>query len=230
MAAVGGERQPGELLSVNLAQVIDTPPPLRGRVDVKPSRTGIDKRPASGPVGVRRLGLLGDTICDTVNHGGPDQAVYAYAVEDADWWQQELAGELGFTLRPGSFGENLTTRGLDLTGAVIGERWRIGSTILQVSAPRIPCSTFAAFWGVEGLVKRFTAVGRVGAYLRVLTEGQLSAGDPVTVLDRPAHGLTIAQTFRALTGDRSLAPLLLAAPELPTEARELARRWLAAAG
>ncbi|HEU5271337.1 MAG TPA: MOSC domain-containing protein [Jatrophihabitans sp.] len=227
---MGGERRHGELVSINLAQVIETPPPVRGRVDAKPARTGIDKRPASGPVGVRRLGVLGDTICDTVNHGGEDQAVYAYAIEDADWWQQELAGELHFTLRPGSFGENLTTRGLDVTGAVIGERWRIGSTILQVSVPRIPCSTFAAFWGVDRLVKRFTAAGRPGAYLRVLTEGQLSAGDPITVLDRPSHGLTIAQTFRALTGEHSLAPLLLAAPELPAEAREWAQRRLAAAG
>lgn len=230
-ASVAGQhRYPGagELVSINLAWVIQTPPPVRGRVDAKPTRTGIDKRPASGPVSVRRLGVLGDTICDTVNHGGLDQAVYAYAAEDAAWWQQELAGELPFPLRPGSFGENLTTRGLDVSGAVIGERWRIGSTILQVSAPRIPCSTFAAYWGVDRLIKRFTAAGRPGAYLRVLTEGQLSAGDPITVLDRPAHGLTIAQTFRALTGDHSLAGLLVAAPELPAAARERAQRWLAA--
>lgn len=219
----------GELISINLAQVIQTPPPVRGRVDAKPSRTGIDKRPATGPVSVRRLGVAGDTICDTANHGGLDQAVYAYAEEDAAWWQRELAGELSFPLRPGAFGENLTTRGVDVTDAVIGERWRIGSTILQVSGPRIPCSTFAAFWRVDRLVKRFTAAGRPGAYLRVLTEGQLSAGDPITVLDRPAHGLTVAQTFRALTGDHSLAELLVAAPELPAEARERARSWLAAA-
>jgi MOSC domain-containing protein YiiM len=226
---VGGLHR-GELVSINLAQVIQTPPPVRGRVDAKPTRTGIDKRPAQGPVSVRRLGVAGDTICDTVHHGGADQAVYAYAEEDADWWQRKMAGELSFALRPGAFGENLTTRGIDVTGAVIGERWRIGSTILQVSAPRIPCSTFAAFWRVDRLVKRFTQAGRPGAYLRVLTEGQLSAGDPITVLDRPAHGLTIEQTFRALTGDTSLAGLLVAAPELPAEARELAQRWLAATG
>ena len=227
-ASVAGQHSSvGELVSVNLAQVIQTPPPVRGRVNAKPAQTGIDKRPASGPVSVRRLGLIGDTICDTKNHGGVDQAVYAYAEEDAAWWQRELAGELRFGLRPGSFGENLTTRGLDLTGAVIGERWRIGSTILQVSAPRIPCSTFAAFWGIDRLAKRFTAVGRPGAYLRVLTEGQLSAGDAITVLDRPGHGLTIGQTFRALTGDHSLARLLVAAPELPVEAREWAERLLA---
>lgn len=218
----------GELISVNLAQVIETPPPVRGRVDRKPTRTGIDKRPATGPVAVRRLGLVGDTICDTVNHGGVDQAVYAYAEEDAAWWQDQLAGVLPFRLAPGSFGENLTTRGIEVTEAVIGERWRIGSTILQVSVPRIPCSTFAAYWGVDRLIKRFTAAGRPGAYLRVLTAGELSAGDPITVLDRPAHGLTISQTFRALTGDHSLAARLVAAPELPDEARQRAEQWLTA--
>src|SRR4051794_36474600 len=171
----------GELVAINLARVIDTPPPVRGRQDVKPVKTGIDKWPATGPVAVRRLGVRGDTICDTVHHGGEDQAVYAYAEEDADWWQHELAGQIRVRLRPGAFGENLTTRGVDVTGAVIGERWRIGSTILQVSAPRIPCSTFAAFWGVDRLIKRFIDAGRPGAYLRVLTEGELSAGDPITV-------------------------------------------------
>jgi MOSC domain-containing protein YiiM len=110
---------------------------------------------------------------------------------------------------------------------VIGERWRIGGVILQVAIPRIPCSTFAGFWQVRQLVKRFTRAGRPGAYLRVLTEGELRAGDPVTVLDRPAHGLTIQQTFRALTGDRELAPRLLDAPELPEAVHQLARTWLA---
>jgi MOSC domain-containing protein YiiM len=220
----------GELVAVNLAQVIDTPPPVRGRPDVKPVKTGIDKRPVTGPVAVRRLGMAGDTICDTVNHGGVDQAVYAYAEEDADWWRAELDARPRVELRPGAFGENLTTRGVDVSGAVIGERWRIGSTILQVSAPRIPCSTFAAFWGMDRLIKRFIEAGRPGAYLRVLTEGELSAGDPITVLDRPAHGLTIAQTLRALTGDHSLAALLVAAPELPAGARRKAELWLAGAG
>jgi MOSC domain-containing protein YiiM len=136
------------------------------------------------PVQVGRLGLTGDTICDTANHGGPDQAVYAYAEEDAAWWQAELADELSFPLRPGSFGENLTLRGIEVSDAVIGERWRIGGVILQVATPRIPCSTFAGFWQVRQLVKRFTQAGRPGAYLRVLTEGELRAGDPITVLDR----------------------------------------------
>src|SRR6185312_2222127 len=219
---------PGELVAVNLAKVRPNPSTASfGPPDRKPALTGIDKRPVTDPVQVGRLGLAGDTICDTVNHGGPDQAVYAYAEEDAAWWQSELADELSFPLRPGSFGENLKLRGIEVSDAVIGERWRIGGVILQVATPRIPCSTFAGFWQVRQLVKRFTQAGRTGAYLRVLTEGQLRAGDPVTVLDRPAHGLTLGQTFRAMTGDRSLVPLLLDAPELPADVHRLARTWLA---
>ncbi|MEO6502187.1 MAG: MOSC domain-containing protein [Jatrophihabitantaceae bacterium] len=225
MAAVNSR-----VLAVNLAHVMDTPPvPPGTRANKKPARTGIDKRPADGPVLLGRLGVAGDTICDTRNHGGPDQAVYAYASEDTEWWQQQLAGELSFELGPGSLGENLTLRGVDVTNAVIGERWRVGGAILQVSVPRIPCSTFAGFWNVDRLVKRFTQSGRVGAYLRVLTEGEVAAGDELVVLDRPAHGLTLVQTLRALTGDRSLAPKLLTASELPEDVHRSARRWLAAA-
>lgn len=215
------------VLTVNLAHVIDTPLVRRGtRADNKPAHTGIDKRPAGQPVRVGKLGLAGDTICDTVNHGGLDQAVYAYASEDTEWWQQQLADELSFELGAGSLGENLTLRGVDVTNAVIGERWRMGGAILQVTVPRLPCSTFASYWNIERLPKRFVQAGRPGAYLRVLTEGEVAAGDEVFVLDRPPHGLTLVQTLRALTGDRSLAPKLLTAPELPEDVHRLARKWL----
>jgi MOSC domain-containing protein YiiM len=193
-----------------------------------PSLTGIDKRPAADPVRFTRLGLVGDTICDTKHHGGVDQAVYAYASEDAQWWQAELGPLLHRELTPGSFGENLTLSGVDVTHSVIGERWQIGNVLLQVSTPRIPCSTFAAFWGVDKLIKRFTAAGRPGAYLRVLIEGDISAGDEVVVRERPSHGLTLAETFSALTGDRSLARKLLTAPELPDNVHQSAAKWLAA--
>jgi MOSC domain-containing protein YiiM len=216
------------VLAVNVAHVIDTPPARPGtRSNTKPAKTGIDKRPVDHPVLLARLGVAGDTICDTRNHGGPDQAVYAYASEDTEWWQQQLAGELSFELGPGSLGENLTLRGVDVTNAVIGECWQIGGALLQVAVPRIPCSTFANFWKVDRLVKRFTQAGRVGAYLRVLTEGEVAAGDEVVVLDRPEHGLTLVQTLRALTGDRSLAAKLLSAPELPEDVHRSARGWLA---
>ncbi|MDQ1721325.1 MAG: hypothetical protein QOI26_1059 [Pseudonocardiales bacterium] len=215
------------VLAVNVAHVIDTPPVRPGtRPNKKPAKTGIDKRPVDQPVRIGRLGLAGDTICDTVNHGGLDQAVYAYASEDTEWWQQQLAGELSFELRHGSLGENLTLRGVDVTNAVIGERWRVGGAILQVTAPRMPCSTFASYWNVDRLAKRFIQSGRTGSYLRVLTEGEVAAGDEVLVLDRPSHGLTLLQTLRALTGDRSLAPKLLTAYELPEDVHRSARTWL----
>jgi MOSC domain-containing protein YiiM len=224
MAAV----QP-EVVSVNLARVMANPVRLvHAPVDVKPADTGIDKRPADGPVRLGRLGVDGDTICDTANHGGADQAVYAYAAEDTAWWQAQLAGELRFSLGAGALGENLTVSGVAVTDAVVGELWQIGSALLQVSVPRIPCSTFAAFWQVDRLVRRFTEAARPGAYLRVLIEGEVQAGDVVTVLDRPGHGLTIGETFRALTGDRSLAPKLLTAPELPAAVHDKARSWAGA--
>jgi MOSC domain-containing protein YiiM len=216
------------LLTVNLARVRDVFVGKSIRREGKPERTGIDKRPAPGRVRLARFGVDGDQICDTENHGGVDQAVYAYADEDRRWWQHELDGELSFALGPGSFGENLTTRGVDVTGAVVGERWHIGSAVLEVCVPRIPCNTFAAFWEVRQLVRRFTEAGRPGAYLRVLVEGEVGRGDAIVVAERPAHGLTIGETFRALTGDRSLAAKLLTAPQLPAEAHEAARRWLAA--
>jgi len=186
--------------------------------------TGIDKRPVDGRIRAEGVGLATDVIVDTRNHGGYDQAVYAYAREDAAWWAAELDRELPF----GAFGENLSTRGVDCTGAVIGERWAVGSTVLEVSRPRIPCRTFAGFWDVPDLVKRFTRRGVPGAYLRIVGEGDLGAGDAVTIVHRPEHGVTIGEVFRALTGDRSLAPRLLEAPELPVSLQERARTMLAA--
>ncbi|KKJ99154.1 MOSC domain-containing protein [Micromonospora sp. HK10] len=185
-------------------------------------RSGIDKRPADGPVTVRLGGLAGDFIGERAHHGGPDQAVYAYAEEDAAWW----SAELGRALRPGAFGENLTTYAVDVTGAVIGERWAVGSALLEVTKPRTPCATFAGFWGMPDLIKRFTARAAPGAYLRVLQEGAVGAGDPVEVVDRPAHGVTIGQVFRATTLEPDLLPALLDVPELPAALQEKVRRRL----
>ncbi|MEP7021954.1 MAG: MOSC domain-containing protein [Pseudonocardiales bacterium] len=210
---------PARLESVNLAQVIKA----AWKADV--GRTGIDKRPVDGPVRTGVDVLVGDTICDTRNHGGPDQAVYAYAREDAGWWADRLGREIAC----GAFGENFSTSGLDVSHAVIGEQWAIGSALFQVSVPRIPCRTFAGFWDIADLIKQFTVAGRPGAYLRIKQAGEVRAGDPILVENRPPHGLTIAETFRALTGDHSLAARLLAAPELPAEAHDRARRWLASA-
>lgn len=181
--------------------------------------TGIDKRPVSGRVRAEGVGLVGDVIVDTAHHGGYHQAVYAYAREDAAWWAAELDREVP----PGAFGENLSTVDVDVTGAVIGERWAVGSTLLEVSRPRIPCRTFAGFWDVPQLIKRFTQRAVPGAYLRILTEGDLGADDEVRVVHRPDHGVTIGTVFRALTGERALVPRLLEAPELPPSLQEQVR-------
>lgn len=157
-------------------------------------RTAIDKRPVSARVGVRALGLDGDHVCDTKHHGGIHQAVYAYAEEDARQWGERL----GRTLAPGWFGENLRISGLPVSDAVIGERWRIGDTVLEVTAPRVPCATFGHWSGEKQWVKRFTLQADTGAYLRVLTEGTIGAGDRVHVDHIPDHGVTVRDLF---TGD-----------------------------
>jgi MOSC domain-containing protein YiiM len=218
------------LVSVNVGKAVRVPWADQATEDdwegAELGHTAIDKQPVTARVAAGRLGLAGDQQANTKHHGGVDQAVYAYAREDLDWW----AAELGRPLRPGQFGENLTTAGVDVTGAVIGERWRVGSTVLEVSRPRIPCTVFQAWLGEPKWVRRFTDQGWPGAYLRVLDEGELGAGDPIVVEHRPAHGVTIGETFRALTGDRSLAPRLLEAPELPAALHDRVRTWLGRPG
>jgi MOSC domain-containing protein YiiM len=209
-----------EVLSVNVAVPRSDP---WGDVGM----TGIDKRPVDGPVRVRApgargvSGVIGDQNLDARHHGGDDQAVYAYAREDLDGWQVEL----GRPLPGGVFGENLTTTGVDVTGALIGERWQVGDeVVLEVSLPRIPCGTFAAWMAETGWIKRFTARGLPGAYLRVIVPGEIRAGDPITVVSRPEHDVTIGVTFRALTLESELLPRLLDAPALPDKVRQKAAR------
>jgi MOSC domain-containing protein YiiM len=195
-----------------------------GRGKAMPGKSGmssIDKRGVQGRVAARRLGLDGDSQTDTANHGGPEQAVYAYATEDLDDWARLLSREL----TPGQFGENLSTRGIDVTGALIGETWRIGSTLLQVSRPRIPCVVFQNWLEEPHWVKRFTDDGRPGAYFRVLEEGELGAGDDIVIEERPDHDVTIGLVFRARTTDRSLIPRMLAAPELSKADYQFAVRY-----
>ncbi|MEU9509808.1 MOSC domain-containing protein [Micromonospora sp. NPDC048170] len=208
----------GRLASVNLGGVTEA----EWAGDAS-GRSGIDKRPVDGPVLLRADGVAGDFIGERAHHGGPDQAVYAYAEEDAAWW----AAEIGRSIRPGGFGENLTTYAVDVTDAVIGEQWAVGSALLQVTKPRTPCTTFAGFWGVPDLIRRFTVRATPGAYLRVLREGEVGAGDPVEVVDRPAHGVTIGEVFRAMSLEPELLPRLLDAPELPEQIREKVSRRLA---
>jgi MOSC domain-containing protein YiiM len=212
------------VLAVNLAHP-------RPNADKGQLLTGIDKRPTDGPVAVRApgpmgggegSGLVGDFIGDPKAHGGDDQAVYAYAREDLNIWQRELERDLG----NGMFGENVTTEGLDVTGARIGERWQVGSDglVLEVSRPRVPCRTFADWLAMKGWVKTFTRAATPGAYLRVIEPGTMRGGDSIVVVDRPDHDVTIGLVFRAMTLEAELLPRLLEADALPDEIKELARR------
>jgi MOSC domain-containing protein YiiM len=169
-------------------------------------RTAIDKRPVHGPVRIEPLGVAGDEIADLKHHGGLDQAVYAFAREDYAHWEAEL----GRPLAAGSFGENLTTVGLDVQGARIGERWRVGDCLLEVTDVRLPCATFAAFIGEPHWVRRFAAHGVPGAYLRVVEPGDVGAGDPITVAETRPHDLTVGYAFRAATTRPELLPALAA--------------------
>ncbi|MGC0418917.1 MOSC domain-containing protein [Embleya sp. AB8] len=213
------------VVSVNLAH--PRPNPTKSGAGL----TGIDKRPVDHPVAVRApgpkygglgSGLVGDGVYDRQNHGGDDQAVYAYSRENLDMWARELGREL----TNGSFGENLTTSDLDVEAALIGERWRVGATgpLLEVSVPRIPCATFAHWLDERRWVRRFTERALPGTYLRVIEPGEIRSGDHIEIVSRPDHDLTVGICFRALTIEAELLPRLIDVEELPGEARELARK------
>ncbi|MFD3701385.1 MOSC domain-containing protein [Streptomyces sp. NPDC058646] len=195
--------------------------------------TGIGKRPVPGPVRVFApgpkasglgSGLEGDSVCDRRYHGGDHQAVYAYAREDLDLWERELDRELP----AGIFGENFTTSGIDLNTARLGDRWRVGGElVLEVASARIPCRTFQGALGEPAWVKRFTARARPGAYLRVIREGSVSPGDPIEVVHRPDHEVTVELWFRAFTTERALLPRTLAAGgAMEPQAHETVRRYV----
>jgi MOSC domain-containing protein YiiM len=190
---------PGSVLSVNVADVREV---RRGDSIVK---TGIWKLPVDGPVAVRGVNVEGDEQADRSVHGGVHKAVYAYAREDIDWWEAELDQQLP----DGVFGENLTLRDVDVTGALIGERWRIGSVLLEVSEPRFPCWKLGVRFGDPRMLKRFAAARRPGAYLRIVEEGRLEAGDSVERVSRPDHDLSIEAFAHAYLSDHSQLPRLL---------------------
>lgn len=210
------------VLSINVGKGVQRPYTSAGL-------TGIDKRPVPPGTLVELRdpgakgaglgsGLVGDDVCDGRHHGGSQQAVYAYAREDQQWWQEQL----GRSIAPGGFGENLTTLGVDTTHALIGEVWRLGDVVLRVEVPRIPCNTFAGHMGVPQWVKRFTAEGRTGAYLSVVVPGPIATGVEIAV-ERPDHDIDLLLSFRAATGDADAADRVLAAGVLhPDE-----HAWLA---
>ena len=203
----------GRLVSVNVGRPQQVSV-RRGR----PIMSAIGKAPVDGRVRVAGVNVDGDDQADRRVHGGPDKAIYAYAREDALGWAARLNREVP----PGMFGENLTVEGVDVSGAVIGERWRIGTVELQVCQPRLPCFKLGLRFGDPQMVKLFAQAGRPGAYLRILAEGELGAGDLVDISDRPAHAVTIAQVAKAIMLDESELAAAATAPELPAELA----RWM----
>ena len=203
-----------KVLSVNVTAIVH-----EGAWTGSEGRTGIDKRPTESAVRFENDGVVGDVVVDRKHHGGYDKAVYAYSREDSDWWEKEI----GRPISNGAFGENLTTQGIDVNQAVIGERWQVGSVILEVSEPRIPCRVFAGFWDRPTLIKDFTAALKSGAYLRIIKEGEISANDEIKVISRPEHGVTITDVFAAKSGERGKIVQLKQAEQLSDSYKE----WLA---
>jgi MOSC domain-containing protein YiiM len=182
--------------------------------------TGIWKAPVDGRVAVRGVNLDGDDQADRRVHGGPDKAVYAYAVEDYAWWSEQLGRELG----PATFGENLTMEGVDLGKLVIGTRWRVGSTELEVAQPRIPCFKLGLRMGDAGFVDRFGDAARFGAYFRIVREGDVGAGDEIEISPR-ADGITVTELGRALhTTDVDVLDRIARDPAVPESWRDWAAR------
>jgi MOSC domain-containing protein YiiM len=185
----------------------------------RPMLSAIAKLPVEGPVRVAGVNLAGDDQADRRVHGGPDKAVYAYAREDSDWWAEQLGREIV----DGMFGENLTTEGIDVSNALVGERWRIGSVELEVCQPRLPCSKLGLRFGDLKMVKLFGQASRPGAYLRIVSEGELQAGDELSVVSRPEHDVTVALVADAILVDDSLAAKAASAPELAEDLAEQLR-------
>ena len=204
----------GKLLSVN----VGSPREIEwlGRREA----TSIWKSPVEGRVPVRGVNVAGDDQADREFHGGPDKAVYAYAHEDTVWWERELGREL----EHGNFGENLTVSGVDVTGAVVGERWEIGTAVLEVAQPPIPCWKLGARMEDASFPVHFAAAGRPGAYLRIVEEGETGAGDDVRIDSKPGHGITVGDVARIYHQERGRCALLLEAPELAEGWREWALR------
>ena len=206
-------RTKGTLLSVNVGGV------RKFDFNGRPAASAIWKAPVTGRVAARGVNLEGDDQADRGAHGGPDKAVYAYAMEDGRWWEKEL----GRPLEHGEFGENLTTEGVNVNGALVGERWEVGSTILEVSEPRVPCWRLGVRMEDKRFPRRFTEAGRPGTYLRIVVEGELGAGDEIRVIERPDHDLTIGDVFRIYTVARDEAGRLLSVPQLSEAWRQWAR-------
>ncbi len=183
----------------------------------RPARSAIWKSPVSGRVPVSGVNLRGDDQADREAHGGPDKAVYAYAVEDTRWWETQI----GRPLAPAELGENLTTEGIEVNDALVGERWSIGSAVFEISEPRIPCWRLGVRMNDPKFIRRFTEALRPGAYMRIVKEGDVGAGDAIEVVEKPDHDLSVRDVFRIYTRDRDECQRLLAVPRMS----EAWKRW-----
>jgi len=192
----------------------------------RPARSAIWKSPVEGRVAARGVNLDGDDQADRQAHGGPDKAVYAYAVEDARWWESKEGRPFAFA----EFGENLTTEGVDVSGALVGERWAIGSALFEISEPRVPCWRLGARMNDPKFIARFTVALRPGAYMRIVKEGDVGAGDAIEIASRPDHGLSVRDVFRIYTRDRGEVGRLLDVPQLSEPWKRWAKEMLARAG
>ena len=206
----------GSVLSVNVGGIREFD--YRGGA----ATSAIWKAPVTGRIAARGVNLVGDDQADRQAHGGPDKAIYAFASEDSRWWGERL----GRAMEHGEFGENLSTEGIDVTNAIVGERWEVGSAVLEVSEPRVPCWRLAVRMGDEQFPRRFTEAGRPGTYLRIVVEGDVGAGDEVRIVERPEHDLTIGDVFRIFTRDREDAGRLLAVPQMSSPWKAWAERSL----
>ncbi len=201
----------GELVSVNIGTSREVE--HNGRRVL----TGIFKAPTTETQRVAGVHIGADEQADTAAHGGPDKAIYAYAREDYDWWEAELDQEI----EPGFFGENLTTTGIDVSGAAIGDRWSIGSTVLEVSEPRVPCFKLGIRTGIDRIQQAFAKADRPGAYLRIVTPGELTVGDAVDVEATTEASITVAEIAVIYHRDRAGGGRLVGVPGLS----EAWQRW-----
>jgi MOSC domain-containing protein YiiM len=209
----------GKVLSVNVGT------PREFQYEGRPARSAIWKSPVNGRIAARGVNLAGDDQADRKAHGGPDKAIYAYAVEDLRWWEQEMGRPLGF----GAVGENLTIEGIEVNDALIGERWEIGATLLEVSEPRIPCWRLGVRMEDKMFPRRFSQALRPGSYLRIIAEGELGAGDSIRVVEKPHHDLTVRDVMRIYVRDRDEVERLLV-PQLSESWRGWAAKLLRRAG
>jgi MOSC domain-containing protein YiiM len=206
----------GKVLSVNVGL------PREFEYNGRPARSAIWKSPVAGRVAARGVNLAGDEQADRGAHGGPDKAVYAYAVEDLGWWTQQIGRPLPY----GELGENLTTEGIAVNEARVGERWAVGNTVLEVSEPRVPCWRLGVRMNDKLFPRRFTEALRPGAYLRILVEGDVGVGDAIQVMERPDHDLTVRDVLRIYAFDRQEVGRLLAVPRMSESWRRWAEHYL----